>query len=143
MTATQVNPQTGLSKRKSMPKVVLVDDDKNLLTLLDTFLELEGFEVVRIGDTVDLNGAEVYSAIQQESPDLVLMDVYLNQVDGMDGFDLLRRLRRDPKTSGMRILMSSGMDVKDKCKQEGADGFIMKPFMPDELLLKIKQTLAC
>ncbi|HZD57727.1 MAG TPA: response regulator [Anaerolineales bacterium] len=126
-----------------MPKVVLVDDDKNLLTLLDTFLELEGFEVVRIGDTVDLNGAEVYSAIQQESPDLVLMDVYLNQVDGMDGFDLLRRLRRDPKTSGMRILMSSGMDVKDKCKQEGADGFIMKPFMPDELLLKIKQTLAC
>lgn len=137
----RANLRKGLSKRKSMPKVVLIDDDRNMLTLLDTFLELEGFEVVRLGDAVDLNGTEVYSVIQQERPDLVLMDVYLNQVDGMDGFDLLRRLRRDPKTSGMRILMSSGMDVKDKCKQEGADGFIMKPYMPEELLLKIKQTL--
>jgi DNA-binding response OmpR family regulator len=124
-----------------MPKVVLIEDDKSMLTLLDTFLELEGFEVVQIGEDEELNGAEVYSVIQQERPDLVLMDVYLNQVDGIDGFDLLRRLRRDPKTSGMRILMSSGMDVKDKCRQEGADGFIMKPYMPDELLLKIKQTL--
>jgi DNA-binding response OmpR family regulator len=131
----------GLSKRWSRPKVVLIEDDRNMLTLLDTFLELEGFEVVQIGDDENLNGAELYRLIQQEKPDLVLMDVYLNQVDGMDGFDLLRRLRCAPKTSGMRILMSSGMDVKDKCKQEGASGFIMKPYMPEELLLKIKQTL--
>lgn len=124
-----------------MPKVMLIDDDKNMLSLLDTLLALEGYDVSRLGGDLSLEGQEIRYAIRREKPDLLMMDVHLNQVNGLDGFDLLRQLRRDSDLAEMKILISSGMDFSDKCIREGADGFVLKPYMPEELLVKIRRIL--
>ena len=124
-----------------MPKVMLIDDDKNMLSLLDTLLALEGYDVSKLGDDLSLEGQEIRYAIRRENPDLLMMDVHLNQVNGLDGFDLLRQLRRDSDLAEMKILISSGMDFSDKCIREGADGFVLKPYMPEELLVKIRRIL--
>ena len=124
-----------------MTKVMLIDDDKNMLSLLDTLLALEGYDVSKLGGDLSLEGQEIRYAIRREKPDLLMMDVHLNQVNGLDGFDLLRQLRRDSDLAEMKILISSGMDFSDKCIREGADGFVLKPYMPEELLVKIKRIL--
>lgn len=124
-----------------MPKVMLIDDDKNMLSLLDTLLALEGYDVSKLGGDLSLEGQEIRYAIRRENPDLLMMDVHLNQVNGLDGFDLLRQLRRDSDLAEMKILISSGMDFSDKCIREGADGFVLKPYMPEELLVKIRRIL--
>lgn len=124
-----------------MPKVMLIDDDQNMLSLLDTLLALEGYNVSKLGGDLSLEGPEIQYAIRREKPDLLMMDVHLNQVNGLDGFDLLRKVRRDPDLADMKILISSGMDFSDKCIREGADGFVLKPYMPEELLVKIGKIL--
>ncbi len=115
---------------------MLVEDDKTMRSLLNTYLEIEGFEVVQVRD-----GEEGYSLenimriLRRENPDLVLVDVNLK---GVDGFDLLRCMRDDLNLIGIRVLMSSGMNFTYRCEQEGADGFILKPFVPNELITKIR-----
>ena len=120
-----------------MPKVMLVDDDVTILSLLQTLLELEGFQVLQ------LNGEgkpdEILGVFHREKPDLVLLDVHLHHISG---FDLLHLIRQDEELDSVRILMSSGMELSSKCTQEGADGFILKPYMPDELVKKIQIILS-
>jgi DNA-binding response OmpR family regulator len=121
---------------RRMPKVMLIEDDANMFSLLTMLLEYEGFDVVQWdgGEKVE----DVISALQQEKPDLVLLDVHLRH---LNGFDVLNSMRGEPGLSEMRVLMASGMDMTYRSKQEGANGFILKPFMPDELIQKIQQTL--
>ncbi|HJW89353.1 MAG TPA: response regulator [Anaerolineales bacterium] len=119
-----------------MPKVMLVEDDSNMLSMLQMLLQFEGYQVVAPEAGV---GAEaVIKLIQHEKPALLFLDVHLGR---FSGFDLLCILRQDPHLVGMRILMASGMDLSYKCRQQGADGFIMKPFMPDELIGEIQKIL--
>jgi CheY-like chemotaxis protein len=54
---------------------------------------------------------------------------------------VLHSLRKEPELDGVRVLIASGVEMTDRSQEEGADGFILKPFMPDELLDKIQQTL--
>ncbi len=119
-----------------MPKVMVIEDDANMFSLLKMLLECEGDEVIlwegeeHIQDTID--------SLCQEKPDLILMDVHLRH---LNGFDVLHSLRKEPELDGVRVLIASGVEMTDRSQEEGADGFILKPFMPDELLDKIKQTL--
>jgi CheY-like chemotaxis protein len=76
--------------------------------------------------------------MHSERPDLVLLDVNLRH---LNGFDVLHQLRSDPALSDVRVLMASGMDMTYKSQREGANGFILKPFMPEELVDKIKQLI--
>ena len=119
-----------------MPKVMLVEDDPNMFSLLSMLLEFEGYEVVVWDGEGDTHS--ILATIRREQPGLVFLDVHLRQ---LNGFDVLRLLRTDPGTKGTRVLMASGMDMTYKCQQEGADGFILKPFMPDELVGEIRRTL--
>ena len=120
----------------SMPKVLLIEDDNTMLTLLRTLLRFEGFEISQLGDEETIN--EIMDLVRKENPDLILLDVHLHQIDG---FDLLHSIRNDDKVHSARILMSSGMDFCTRCKEEGADGFILKPYMPEDLIQKIRQAL--
>ena len=119
-----------------MPKVMVIEDDANMVSLLQMLLEIEGYDVVlwegaeHIQDTID--------SLCQEKPDLILMDVHLRH---LNGFDVLHSLRKEPELDGVRVLIASGVEMTDRSQQEGADGFILKPFMPDELIDKIQQTL--
>lgn len=114
-------------------RVLLIEDDKTMLTLLQTLLRFEGFEALQPENDDSLEA--MVSFIQQEKPALILLDVNLRQ---LNGFDLLRLIKKIPDLSGVRVLMSSGMDFSENCVKEGADGFILKPYMPDELIHQIR-----
>lgn len=119
-----------------MPKVMLIEDDANMFSIVKMFLEFEGYEVVNVenGERIE----DILRQLHSERPDLVLLDVNLRH---LNGFDILHQLRADPVLSNVRVLMSSGMDMTYKSQREGANGFILKPFMPDELVEKIKQII--
>ncbi len=118
-----------------MLKVMLIEDDPTMVSLLTTLLNLEGI-TVRVPSNHQLGS--MLDAIQTERPQIALVDVNLS---GGNGLDLVRQIRQQPEINEIRILMSSGMDLKRECMQAGADGFILKPFMPDELIELIHQTV--
>jgi CheY-like chemotaxis protein len=113
-------------------KVMLVDDDRTMRTILRTLLELESYHVAAWDG---LPGSDIIAQVRQEKPDIVLLDVHLREIDG---FDILRGIRQDLELSTTRILMTSGMDVQDRCLREGANGFLLKPYMPDDLIHQLR-----
>jgi DNA-binding response OmpR family regulator len=118
-----------------MNKIMLVEDDATMLSLLQTLLQMEGFEVSQVcADELE----EIVLEIRQENPALILIDVHLRQISGLE---ILKQIRQDDELRDIFVLMSSGMDVGHKCLQAGADGFILKPYMPDELIKKIREIM--
>jgi DNA-binding response OmpR family regulator len=120
---------------KRMLKVMLIEDDPTMVSLLTTLLDLEGF-MVRAPSNHEMEG--ILNAIIHEHPHIALVDVNLRAGSGLD---LVREIRMEPKIKDMRILMSSGLNLMHECIQAGADGFIMKPFMPDDLINLIHRTV--
>ena len=118
-----------------MQKVMVIEDDQTMVSLLTTLLKMEGF-LVRTPKTDHMEG--LLSAMVDERPQIALVDVNLSMGSGLD---LVRKIRRDPEIKDTSILMSSGLNLKRECIQAGADGFIMKPFMPDELIKLIHKTI--
>lgn len=114
-----------------MSKVLIAEDDYTMVSLLKTLLTMEGFEVV----VLDVH-EDVPSTVVQQKPDFLLMDVHLG---GQNGMDIVENIRRDPSTTGVNIVMTSGLNMQDECLQRGADHFLMKPFMPDDLLGLLKK----
>ena len=119
-----------------MPKVALIEDDAVMLSLLQTLLEYEGFETVQLDGMGKVD--DIVDILRQARPDLILMDVHLRQINGLD---LLRELRKDPSLQAVKILISSGMELSSESSMEGADGFILKPYMPDDLVARIREAL--
>jgi two-component system cell cycle response regulator DivK len=116
-----------------MKKVMLVEDDATMVGLLNILLEMEGFGVVKM---VDEDADHLLETIREERPDVILMDVNLRQ---MNGFDLLQRIKDEEDIKTVKVLMSSGIDFQEACSKAGADGFILKPYMPDALIQQIRQ----
>ncbi len=119
-----------------MPKVALIEDDAVMLSLLQTLLEYEGFETVQLDGMGKVE--DIVDILRQARPDLILMDVHLRQINGLD---LLRELRKDPSLQAVKVLISSGMELSSESSMEGADGFILKPYMPDDLVARIRESL--
>ena len=118
----------------SLPRILVVDDDQVMVSLLQTLLQLDGFEVV---------GAHphelVVEAARASQPDLILMDVFLR---GSDGLAILAQLKSDPALAGTPVVMCSGMDVSEQCVRGGAHAFLIKPYAPDHLIKTIRACLA-
>jgi DNA-binding response OmpR family regulator len=114
-------------------KVLLAEDDVTMVSLLTTLLKMEGFNVVALQADAD-----VPAAVRAEQPDILLLDVHLFH---QSGFDILDSIRSSVDTAGTRVVMSSGADVKEECMHHGANGFLLKPYMPDELITILKQTI--
>jgi two-component system alkaline phosphatase synthesis response regulator PhoP len=115
-------------------RLLIVDDDMTMVRLLQTLLELDGFEVLPATRPEGL-----VEKVIQERPDLVLMDVYLSD---QDGIELLRDIRTRPEVAHIPIIMTSGMDVSDQCLEAGANGFVLKPYSPPDLIGLIREQLA-
>jgi DNA-binding response OmpR family regulator len=113
-----------------MKKVLLAEDDVTMVGLLTTLLKMEGYQVTVLGEDADIVGA-----VDETKPDILLMDVHLLHLNGIEE---LTRLRGSPKGQAVRVLMTSGLDVKIQCMEHGANGFIQKPFMPEELFNKLR-----
>ena len=114
-------------------KILLAEDDITMVSLLKTLLKMEGFDVVALQPDADIP-----AAVLRENPDVLLLDVHLT---GQSGLDILDTIRRSKDTAGARVVMSSGADVKEECMRRGANGFLMKPYMPDDLIMILKQTI--
>lgn len=116
-----------------MAKILLVEDERTMVMLIGTLLKFEGFETATANSHASL--AEILEFIQQEQPALILLDVNLQQ---FSGFELLACLRNEMQLSTIKVLMTSGSDYRERCQAAGADGFLLKPYMPDELIQRIR-----
>lgn len=114
-----------------MAKVMLAEDDPTMVSLLKTLLKMEGFDVVALS-----SDANVPDSVINEKPDVLFMDVHIGQQNGMD---IVESIRKNPETSDLRVVMTSGLNVKEECMRRGANHFLLKPFMPDDLIKVLKQ----
>ncbi|MDI6769310.1 MAG: response regulator [Anaerolineales bacterium] len=114
-----------------MLKVLLAEDDRTLVSLLKTLLSMEGFQVITLAGAT----SDILEVIRSEKPDIVLMDVFLGAENGIE---ILRKLRQMPDLSKMKVIMSSGMELQDECLAAGANDFLLKPYMLDDLLKMLK-----
>jgi CheY-like chemotaxis protein len=115
-----------------MAKVLLAEDDATMISLLQTLLKLEGFEV----QALDVH-SDVPAVVQREKPHALFMDVHLG--GGQSGMEILDTIRKQKELSDVRIVMTSGLNVKEECINRGANAFLLKPFMPDDLIRVLKQ----
>jgi DNA-binding response OmpR family regulator len=113
-----------------MVKILLAEDDTTMVTLLKTLLKMEGFEVLAL-DVDD----DIPAAVDRGKPDAIFMDVHLGDRSGMQ---VLEEIRKNPETSGVRVVMTSGLNMEQECMTLGANAFLQKPFMPDELINVLK-----
>ncbi len=117
---------------------MLIDDNRIVVDLLQTLLEIEGFVVI----DNPING-DILAAILQEKPAVILMDVFLNvsSEHEKDGLVLLQNIRAHPDLADVKVVMSSGIDFSEESRRYSADGFIHKPYMPEDLIRLIYQVL--
>lgn len=113
-----------------MIKILIADDDTVMLDLLTTLMELEGYAVLTVSRPED-----ILPAAQTAAPGLILMDYHLS---GGDALTPLLDLKADEHLCRIPVLVTSGMDREIACRNAGADGFILKPFRPAQLLDKIR-----
>ena len=118
-----------------MPKKILAcDDEKHIVRLVQVNLERAGYEVITAGD-----GKEALQKVEEETPDLVVLDVMMPY---MDGFEVLQSMRRNPATRDIPVIMltakAQDADVF-KGWQSGVDCYLTKPFNPMELIAFVKR----
>ena len=120
-----------------MKKILIADDRPEVVELVRVILEGEDYEIVDAS-----NGKEALKKARLEKPDLVLLDVVMPK---MDGFEVCRKLRKDPQTQEIPIIMltAKGKEVdKEKARQLGVRDYITKPFSPSALLTRVEEILA-
>lgn len=119
-----------------MPVIMVVDDEKHILELVSFNLEREGYQVISAVD-----GAQCLELARTLAPDLIVLDVML---PGIDGLEVCRELRKNNKTKSIPIIMlSAKAEELDRVLglEIGADDYVTKPFSPRELVARIKARL--
>lgn len=117
-------------------KILVVDDNVDMVDLLKSILEMEGYEVIEAFD-----GQEALDKTKQQHPDFILLDIMMPV---MDGWEACRRLKGCRKTSEIPVtILTARVDPQDKerASQLGAEDYLTKPFEPDELLKRIKKVV--
>ena len=115
--------------------ILVVDDEASVVEVVSLYLQKEGFQVRTAQD-----GYAALAAIRHQLPSLVVLDVMLPQVDGLD---IMRRLRDDPKSDVPVILLTARSQETDRIYglELGADDYVTKPFSPAELVSRVKAVL--
>jgi pilus assembly protein CpaE len=119
-----------------MPRILIVDDDPDFHLLVETVLGRRGYDLISAKD-----GSEALNMVKAEQPDAVILDKIM---PGMDGFEVARRLRREPDFAHLPILIVSGasqLDDKLDAFNAGADDYLTKPFEIDEMAARITAML--
>ncbi len=113
-------------------KILILEDNTMMRNLLQTLLELENYHVAAPAFPL----ADPIRVIQGIKPDVILMDVNL---PGLNGLAILELIRSSEDFKNIKVIMSSGTDRKAESEKAGADHFLMKPYMPDDLIQLIKK----
>ncbi|BDG01350.1 response regulator transcription factor [Anaeromyxobacter oryzae] len=117
-------------------RILIVDDEPNIVISLEYLMKRAGYEVA-----VAVDGEEALRAVAEQPPDLVILDVMLPR---LNGFEVCRRLRSDPRWSGLRIVMltAKGRDTEvAKGLEVGADAYVTKPFSTRDLVAQVGELL--
>lgn len=118
-------------------KILIIEDDPAISRLVDYSLRHEGYEVITA-----TNGLEGIRKVHNEAPDLVILDVML---PGLDGFEICHRLKSEPDTASLLILMFSAKAQeidKNTGLKVGADDYLPKPAAPAEIVSRVAKLLA-
>ena len=121
---------------KNLPRVLYVEDEKDLRDPISQMLEFLGYEV-----DCAVNGAESEEKAESWQPDFILMDIRMPKIDG---FEATRRLRSNPVTNKIPIFILSAYDdakTRASCREVGADGFFSKPADIEKIDATIRRTL--
>lgn len=110
---------------------MILEDEQMMARLLSTLLKMEGFEVILPETLRDLSPKSILAY----GPDTLFMDVNLHEKSSIP---LLRDLRKRKKGLLLNVVMTSGLDLKKECIDAGANFFLQKPYMPDELIKILK-----
>ncbi|MFQ6079694.1 MAG: response regulator transcription factor [Thermodesulfobacteriota bacterium] len=114
-------------------KILIVEDETNLAKVIQFNLERAGYRTEGASD-----GAEAMEKIDLSPPDLVLLDLLIPSIDG---WEVARRIRGNPETKDIKILMLSIVSNGKKASEVGADGYIVKPFSMEKLLNTVNSLL--
>lgn len=125
------------SENSTKIAVLVVEDDKFLRELLARKLKASGFDVMSA-----IDGKEVAKKIEEKTPQLILLDLVL---PGVDGFEILKELKGDPKTKQIPVIVLSNLGQKEEVEKGiklGASDYLIKAhFTPDEIINKIRTVL--
>ncbi len=119
-----------------MSKILVVDDERDIVDLVSLHLQREGHDTFPV-----LNGLEVVPAAVRSEPDLIVLDIML---PGIDGIQVHKRLRADSRTRHIPVIMlTAKSQMRDRIAglESGADDYLTKPFSPRELMLRINAVL--
>jgi two-component system, cell cycle response regulator DivK len=124
------------SRGQRAPLILVVDDNLDAREMYAMYLEYEGFRVMEAQ-----NGHEAIEKTLTDQPSLVLMDVSMPR---LDGWDAVKILKADPRTCAIPVLMLTGHaydEHRAKAASVGADGFLAKPVLPDQLAREVRRVL--
>jgi DNA-binding response OmpR family regulator len=108
-----------------LPRILIVDDDRTTVRLLQTLLEMDGFEVFTAA-----RGQQALDMAHDVHPDVFLVDFHLHD---MNGVELITALRQIDGFASTPIVVASGLDKEDEALAAGANKFMIKPFEPNDL----------
>jgi len=117
-------------------KILIVDDDSQIQKVLTNVLSAQKYETAVASD-----GFEAGVKVTEFKPGLIILDLFM---PGMDGFEVCKRIKENPLSSQTKILAITGYDTeenKDRIMEAGADGYMAKPFLKDEILQQIEALL--
>jgi two-component system alkaline phosphatase synthesis response regulator PhoP len=113
-------------------KILIADDNENIREALTYLLEDEGHSL-----SVAKDGAEALRKVREVNPDILFLDIMMPEING---YDVCRTIKNDPdlkKTYVIMLTAKGQADEQDRCKEIGADEYIVKPFSPMEIFAKI------
>lgn len=119
-----------------LDRVLICDDDPLLIELISYRLDAKGYDVFKAAD-----GEQALARAAGDRPDLIVLDAMMPRIDG---FEVLLRLKQDPALAAIPVIMlTARRSEKDivSALQRGADDYLVKPFIPDELLTRISKLL--
>src|SRR5690242_19536906 len=119
-----------------MSKILIVDDEPTIVELLEEHLRSEGYDTVHA-----YSGEKALQLLEGDIPDLVLLDLML---PGMDGYEVCRLMQRDSRLNHIPVIMltaRSAVPNKVMGYERGADDYVVKPFDPDELSVRVRAQL--
>lgn len=118
-------------------KVLLVEDDRDLIEMYETKFKMEGFEVIKAE-----NGVNALELVKKEKPVIILLDIVMPE---LDGFQVLRSLRADPETKGVPVILLTNLsqeaDIKKGVELGAADYLVKANFTPNEVVAKVRKVL--